>query len=153
MRRLNAAAASAMQAVGAHACTDITGYGLLGHLFEMVKPVPLLAEIDPERVPSLPFALEHARAGDKPGGLHANRAYVAGALAGEEGHEPERIDLLCDPQTSGGLLIAVAEEKAEALVRELAARGVDPAAEIGRLLPDPSNEGRIRLTSARAARP
>jgi selenide,water dikinase len=134
-----------MQEAGAHAATDVTGYGLLGHLLEMARPARLIAEIDPGKVPLLPLALEHARAGDKPGGLHANRSYVGASLTGEEAFEPERVDLLCDPQTSGGLLIAVAEEKAEALGRALAARGLAAATAIGRFVSDPSNQGGIRL--------
>lgn len=149
MRALNAAAAAAMQEVGAHAATDVTGYGLLGHLLEMARPARLIAEIDPAEVPLLPRALEHARAGDKPGGLTANRGYVAPSLSGEEGFEPARVDLLCDPQTSGGLLIAVGEEKAAALASALAARSVQSVA-IGRFVADRSNRGGIRLRAGAA---
>lgn len=133
MRRLNAAAAEAMIEVGVHAATDITGFGLLGHLHEMTLGSGVDAEIDVGRVPLLPGALEHACAGDKPGGLGANRRYLDQQVEGEEAIEPPVLDLLYDPQTSGGLLIAVAEERAEALAAALVAKGVTGAVDIGRI--------------------
>ena len=133
MRRLNAAAAEAMIEVGANAATDITGFGLLGHLYEMTSAAHVDVAIDVARVPLLPGALEHARAGDKPGGLGANRRYVETHVDGGEACEPPLLDLLYDPQTSGGLLIAVPEARARALVDALARKGVTDAVEIGRI--------------------
>ncbi len=133
MRRLNAAAAEAMQEVGAHACTDITGFGLLGHLLEMARAAGVVASIDADRVPLLPGALEHARAGDKPGGLAANRRYVEPHLEVANAIDPALADLLFDPQTSGGLLIAAAEEKAPALANALRVRGVAENRPVGRI--------------------
>jgi len=143
MRRLNRAAAEAMQEIGVDACTDITGFGLLGHFFEMTKASGVDAVLDPERVPLLPGALDHARAGDKPGGLGANRTYVEPRLSIEGAYDPPLLDLIFDPQTSGGLLIAVAEEKAEALASAFLVRGLKDAARIGRILGP--GEGLIRL--------
>ena len=133
MRRLNAAGAEAMQEVGVDAATDVTGFGLLGHLLEMLRASSAAAVIDAENVPLLPGALDHARAGDKPGGLGSNRQHVEPHLEIGPNVDPDRCDLLCDPQTSGGLLMAVAEEKADRLADALAVRGIPMTGVIGRI--------------------
>ncbi len=133
MRRLNAGGAEAMREIGVHAATDVTGFGLLGHLLEMVLASSVRVVIDTERVPLLSGALEHARAGDKPGGLGSNRKHVEPHLEIGPTTDPDRYDLLCDPQTSGGLLIAVAAEKADRLADALASHGIAEAAIIGRI--------------------
>jgi selenide,water dikinase len=133
MRRLNAAAAEAMIEVGVSAATDITGFGLLGHLHEMTSGSGVDAEIEVRRVPLLPGAVEHAEAGHKPGGLGANRRYVEPHIEKDAAVSPTLFDLLADPQTSGGLLIAVPESKAARLAAALTARGVEGAVEIGRM--------------------
>jgi selenide,water dikinase len=143
MRRLNDAAAEAMNEVGVSAATDITGFGLMGHLFEMASGSQVDVEIDVARVPLLPGALEHARAGDKPGGLAANRRHVEIHIDGTEIVQPPILDLLFDPQTSGGLLIAVPEGKAAQLASMLVAKGVQGVVEIGRVTV--SGAGRISL--------
>lgn len=143
MRRLNADAAASMQEVGVSAATDITGFGLLGHAFEMAAGSGQGLRIDPLRVPLYEGALEHARDGDKPGGLKANRRYVESRLVIEgEGWDPDLLDLLVDPQTSGGLLIAVAEARLDALVAALRARGALSASVIGVVAGEP---GTIRV--------
>lgn len=134
MRELNAGAAEAMMETGVHAATDITGFGFAGHLMEMAEAAGLTAEIVPESLPLLDGALAHAAAGHKAGGLHANRLHVSPHLEAGEGHDPALIDLLFDPQTSGGLLISVAEERAGALARALTSRGTLAAAEVGRFV-------------------
>jgi selenide, water dikinase len=143
MRRLNAGAAEAMVEVGANAATDVTGFGLLGHLLEMARGSRVAIEIDPSRVPILPEALEHARAGDKPGGLGANRLYASPSIEGASGIDPALLDLLYDPQTSGGLLISVPEGRADQMQKALALHGVEGAARIGRMIGEGS--GTIRL--------
>lgn len=142
MATLNKEASLAMQAVGVHSATDITGFGLLGHAREMALASGVAMTISFGRVPLLRGALMAASLGLIPGGAYANREYVATGL--EAGAVGEReIDVLCDPQTSGGLLIAVEPDKERALLGELSARGVD-AAVIGEVTA--GEAGRIVVT-------
>lgn len=131
MAELNRSASEAMLACGATAATDVTGFGLLGHVREMCG-LRLGAVITAHAVPLLPDALELARAGYVPGGTRDNLAAAldAGATFDESLDEAMRL-VLCDAQTSGGLLIAIPPESAELLLDELRARGVR-AASIGR---------------------
>jgi selenide,water dikinase len=133
MRRLNAGAAHAMMSVGVHAATDVTGFGFLGHLLEMARAAGVTIEVDAERVPALSGALEHARAGDTPGGLASNRSYVEPSLEVDGAVDPALLDLLFDPQTSGGLLISVAEARSEALEEALTKEGVMGARLVGKI--------------------
>jgi selenide, water dikinase len=117
-----------------HAATDITGFGLIGHLREMAKGSESTVRIHSERIPILEGAADCVRAGFIPGGLNANREF-AECQVGYEGQIPEEIKtLLFDPQTAGGLLLSVAGEDAEALASALQGAGV-PAVEIGEMLP------------------
>jgi len=120
MTTLNRAAAEAMLRHGVHACTDVTGYGLVGHLREMAAASGLAARIDPGAVPRLPGVEALIAAGHVPGGTRRNREDVAGAVDWGAADGPTRT-LLADAQTSGGLLIALAPDDAEALVAELRA--------------------------------
>jgi selenide, water dikinase len=116
-----------------HAATDITGFGLIGHLREMAKGSGLSVRIHSARIPVLEGAVDCVRAGFIPGGLNANREF-AECQVGYEGEIPEEIKtLLFDPQTAGGLLLSVAVEDAEALASALKGAGV-PAVEIGEML-------------------
>ncbi len=129
MKELNARTSRLMVEAGAHACTDVTGYGLAGHLHEMTSASGVDADLDLDRIPILAGALEHARAGDIPGGLNSNRRYLEGKCLLPEGGDPNRLDLLFDPQTSGGLLISLAPAEADRLVDALAApEGSDASA-------------------------
>jgi selenide,water dikinase len=143
MRELNKAAAEAMEEVGAHACTDVTGFGLLGHLREMAAASRLDAEIEAGAVPVLSPAREMAAADVVPGGSLENLEHVSPFVDWSPGLS--RVDriLLADAQTSGGLLIAVPEERAEALLAALRARGVAAACRIGRFTG--AGVGRIRV--------
>jgi len=132
MLRLNASASAAMQEVGVHAATDITGYGLLGHALEVAQASQVQLEFEAGRVPILEAALGLAAAGYAPGGLYANREFVEPALTVTGDVAEDRLAVLCDPQTAGGLLIAVAPDRAEALIAALE-RGGDMAAVIGRV--------------------
>jgi selenide,water dikinase len=117
-----------------HAATDITGFGLIGHLREMALGGNVSLRIDSRRVPLLEGALECVRSGFIPGGLKSNRDF-AECLVGYEGDVPEEIKtMLFDPQTAGGLLLSVTNEDANALRAALQAAGV-PAVEIGEVLP------------------
>ncbi|HET6466775.1 MAG TPA: selenide, water dikinase SelD, partial [Geminicoccaceae bacterium] len=131
MLQSNREAAACLQRHGATACTDVTGFGLLGHLLEMVRPSGVDAEIDLGAVPALEGAPEMAAAGIlsslQPQNLRARHAvrYLDG-VAGHALHP-----LLCDPQTAGGLLASVPEAGAAACAAELRGLGYDRAAVIG----------------------
>ena len=133
MAALNRAAALAAGPLGPSACTDITGFGLLGHLRELAEASGRTAEVWAGRVPLLPRALELARDGIIPAGAYRNREF-AGADVAAEGVDRAVLDCLYDPQTSGGLLFSIPEARGEALLRRLADAGVAAAA-VGRVCP------------------
>ena len=132
MTTLNRDAAEAMQEVGAHACTDITGFGLLGHALELAVASEVALELRASAVPLIGSVRELASQGIVPGGSVANRKFCERAVVVAPEVEPLTVDLLADAQTSGGLLIAVADERAAALHEALEHRGV-PHPEIGRV--------------------
>jgi selenide,water dikinase len=115
MLKLNREACEAMLAFEVHGCTDVTGFGLIGHAREMALASNVTLEIDPGRVQFLPGAVEYARLGAIPGGLKNNREFAASCVEGTS----EFDDLLYDPQTSGGLLIALPERDAAQLETKL----------------------------------
>jgi selenide,water dikinase len=115
MLKLNRAACEAMLEFDVHGCTDVTGFGLIGHAREMALGSKVTLEIDPKAVQFLPGAAEYAKLGAIPGGLNNNREFAASCVEGSSEFE----DLLYDPQTSGGLLIALPERDAEALQMKL----------------------------------
>lgn len=110
MLTLNKAACEAMIAAGTHGCTDVTGFGLLGHAREMAMASKVTLEIDSRAIEFLPGALEYAAQGAVPGGLHNNRAFAESCVLVKPGVDPAVLQLLYDPQTSGGLLISLPEE-------------------------------------------
>ncbi len=132
MTTLNRQAAEVLSGEGAavHGCTDVTGFGLIGHAAEMAAASRCGLEIDAARVPLLEGARALVR-GNIPGGGRSNRDYFGGGVSVAAGLETELVDLLYDPQTSGGLLAAVEASRATAVVAAMAAAGV-PAAVIGR---------------------
>jgi selenide,water dikinase len=115
MLQLNREACEAMLAFEVHGCTDVTGFGLIGHAREMALASKVTLEIDPRAVQFLPGAVEYARQGAIPGGLKNNREFAASCVEGTTEFE----DLLYDPQTSGGLLIALPEGDAARLEMKL----------------------------------
>ena len=127
--RLSSGARDAIRAVGVAAATDVTGYGLLGHLAEMVGPDGHGALVRRGQVPVFERAAVLAAQGCYAGGLDNNRTYLGDRVRGD-GVSGDDLLPLYDPQTSGGLLIAVAAERAPALVEELVARG-EGAAVVG----------------------
>jgi len=143
MRRLNKAAAEAMEETGAHACTDVTGFGLLGHLREMAAASGLDAELEAGAVPVLEPARDLAAADVVPGGTLENLEHVSPFVDWAPGLS--RVDqlLLADAQTSGGLLIAVPPESTGTLLAALRARGVSESRMIGRFTA--AGGGRIRV--------
>ncbi len=140
MATLNRKAADALHDAVPHAVTDITGFGLVGHVAEMAEASGVAVEIDLAALPLLPGALEAAATGLVPAGAGKNRDSVAAVLEVDEGADELRVDLCLDPQTSGGLLAAVLSEHAENLVRRLPG-----AAVVGRVVE--GKAGVVRLTS------
>lgn len=126
MTTLNKAARDCMVRYAVHACTDVTGFGLLGHAFEMAQGSDTHLTLFPGEIDLIPEALEFARDGILPAGMYRNRHYAEAAV--DPGSTELAVqDMLYDPQTSGGLLIAAAPEDADALLREL--RGAVPSAQ------------------------
>ncbi|GIN84283.1 selenide, water dikinase [Heyndrickxia sporothermodurans] len=127
MTTLNKIAAETMDSYHVHACTDVTGFGLLGHASEMAKGSNVTIQIFKDQVPILPRVRELAEAGAVPGGTKNNFAHLEGSVTFPE--QMEQIDqwILCDAVTSGGLLIAVDGGEAEALLDDLLKNGVDAA--------------------------
>ncbi len=130
MLTLNRQACEEMLRLDVHGCTDVTGFGLIGHAREMALASGVTLEIAVDEIRFLPGALEYARQGAIPGGLKNNREFASCAVATGREMPQEIRDLLYDPQTSGGLLIALPEADAAAL-----ARSFDGAYRIGRVLP------------------
>jgi selenide, water dikinase len=138
MQTLNRAASEAMVAVGVDAATDVTGYGLMGHLREMTSGSGVGARVDAAAVPVFELAVSLAERDCAPGGTKANLALALRSGVCFADAVPNALRLvLCDAQTSGGLLIAVPESKAEALLDALAARSVADAAVIGSVTEEP----------------
>ena len=133
MAALNRDAAEAMQKVGVNACTDITGFGLLGHSLEMARASNVKIKIDSRKVPVIPEAKTFAAMGLIPGGRYANEKFYSRHLRLEASVEPMLQDIMFDPQTSGGLLISVPEEKVPLLVRKLVERKTLSASIVGRV--------------------
>jgi selenide, water dikinase len=143
MSTLNKSAARAMVTVGAHACTDVTGFGLLGHLSEMVAGSGVGARIHVERIPVIDEAWSLVRQGVVPGGSRKNLEFLRERLDVADGVGEDTLLLLADAQTSGGLLIALPAEKVDQLLEELASNGVPVYAEIGEIIDDSNNLIRI----------
>ncbi len=110
-----AVASEAMQKLGAHACTDITGFGLLGHAYEMARASKVTLIIESQRVPLLPGVLELIKAGMLTRGDKNNRDYVGDTVEIDRQISPEMRSALFDPQTAGGLLISLPKSSAEIL--------------------------------------
>jgi selenide,water dikinase len=134
MAALNKAASEAMIAAKASAATDITGYGLLGHAGEMAAASKVTIRIFASKLPVLPDALRLAGLGMNPGGANDNREFLKGKVSMTGNIDPRLEAVLYDPQTSGGLLIAVAESSASRLKQALQAAGLTHEA-IGRVVP------------------
>ena len=148
MTTLNRAASRCMLRYRTHACTDITGFGALGHTLEMAQGSGVAAELDAQAFELLPGALDLAAMGVLPAAVYRNRHFAQDHV--DAGTVPLALqDVLYDPQTSGGLLIAVDAADAAPLMTDLRAEGV-PARRVGRLLPytaqdRAAGEKRIRL--------
>jgi selenide,water dikinase len=133
MAELNRAAADAMRAVDVHACTDVTGFGLLGHVRELAAASGLAVRVNAGAVPILPEVLDLIARDAVPGGTRSNEGYLAQFTTFADAVDPRVRVALVDAQTSGGLVIAVPPDQRDALVSALDANGVRVAACIGRL--------------------
>jgi selenide,water dikinase len=143
MSALNRAASEAMLASdGVHAATDVTGFGLLGHLGEMLGRGDVGAQVDADAVPVLDAAWDFVRQDIVPGGTRRNLASVETFVDWSERLTPQHHLVLADAQTSGGLLLAVAPAAVEALLVDLHRRGVSAATRIGRFT---DQVGRIKI--------
>ena len=142
MSTLNREAAEALQEFEPHAVTDVTGFGLAGHLAEMAEASGNAVEIDLGALPLLPGALEAAATGLVPAGAGKNRTSVEAVLKIDDGVDELRVDLCLDPQTSGGLLASVLPEHADDLVRRLPGSAI-----VGRVIDGPP--GTVKLVAER----
>ena len=140
MARLNRKPAEIMSRYEVHACTDITGFGLLGHLAEMVTGSGQSIRLLGDAIPMIPEAREYGQMGFVPAGAYRNREFREGMV--EFGRSVDRLtqDILFDPQTSGGLLISVSRDVSESLVRELKSDGVPEAVIIGEVMSTPEEK-------------
>ena len=133
MIALNSDAARAMQQAGAKGCTDITGFGLVGHCMEMAEASGVSISLRKDKIPVLEGARELARMGMVPAGAYTNKSY-AGGRGNLKGVEPDLEDIIFDPQTSGGLLISLPEDKAELLLDLLSPETARGCAVIGEVM-------------------
>jgi selenide,water dikinase len=140
MIALNKKAAELMTEAEAHACTDITGFGLLGHACEMIEGEDVGMLIYSSAVPVLPGTEEFAAMGLIPGGTIRNRDFRLPMTERAAEISDEQLLILFDAQTSGGLLISVPETEADALLKELHQQGVKDAAIIGEILKEPKGK-------------
>lgn len=133
MTTLNKSARDVLVDFDVHACTDVTGFSFLGHLYEMCSGSDVSAEIDADSITLIPEALDFARIGILPEGMYRNRTYAESAV--DVGNTELAVcDLLFDPQTSGGLLVAVPPEEADAVFDALHDQ-VPCAQRVGRIVP------------------
>lgn len=146
MTQLNRAASEAMLAVGVHTCTDVSGFGLLGHLREMLEASHVGAKVSLKQVPVLDEAWELVAKDCVPDGSRNNHRYLTEFVEWGRGISAGAQMILCDAQTSGGLLIAVPPSRADKLLKNLEQAGIESAAAIGEIISEP--QGRIRVSKA-----
>lgn len=133
MAALNAGAAEAMIPLRPHACTDITGFGLLGHALEMARGSGVTITLDASALPLLPGAMDYAAMGIIPAGAYQNAKFAEADVVWSAEIPVNLRDIIADPQTSGGLLISLPESKAEELLQRLSKTTETPYAVIGRV--------------------
>ena len=148
MATLNRDAAELMVQHGAHACTDVTGYGLAGHLVEMVRGSGVSAEIDLSQVPVFGAAVMCLANDILPGAVERNQQYAMAWVQTPDEGTTDGLPILYDPQTSGGLLIALPEESAAPFVTAMRRRGHEATSVVGRVVERQSGraEGVVRVT-------
>ena len=125
MRELNKYSADIAKKIGISSCTDVTGFGLIGHLYEMIDTTNLSAILNFDEIPILPGTIDYAQMAMIPEGSYNNREFRQSSVKNYDQLSDLQIDLLFDPQTSGGLLFSVNENKANLLLKELIENGID----------------------------
>lgn len=143
MATLNKKAAELMSEIGVHACTDITGFGFLGHSVQLAKASQVGLEFNLDAIPYFSEVIEFAQQGLCPAGLFRNQDYYSCKVKFPKDMPQHMSDILFDAQTSGGLLISVEPAKAEPMLRRLHQAGVSDAAIIGEVVNEP--KGKITL--------
>jgi len=144
MTSLNKRASELMKAIDIHACTDITGFGLLGHVCEMIEGSDVGMVIDSSAVPYFHEVKELVEMGMVAGGLHRNKKFRM-HMVDAAPHVPDYvIDVFFDPQTSGGLLFSLPEDQAEDIVRNMHAEGIEDAAIVGEVTGKPKGKILVR---------
>lgn len=145
MATLNKGAAEAMMRVGINSCTDITGFGLMGHLRGMAKASKVGAVINASDVPILPGVWDLLEQNVVPGGTFRNMNGVEDSMDWDDALTDQQRLLMCDAQTSGGLLISVTKDNVEQLLSELEISGVETRVIVGEITAE--NAGRIRVNA------
>ena len=140
MATLNKKASELMQEIGVNACTDVSGFGLLGHAAEMIEGTDTGMIIQSATVPFFPEAKGLAEKGMIPGGLHRNRDFRKGMVEIGQGIPDYLANILFDPQTSGGLLISTSADRASALLERLHAESIGEANIIGEIIAEPKGK-------------
>lgn len=140
MVTLNARASELMQEAGVHACTDVTGFGLLGHASEMIEGTDVGMLIHSAAVPFFPETKGLAEKGLLPGGLHRNREFRQNMVEIAKEVPDYLADIFFDPQTSGGLLISLPAPKASLLLKRMHQEGIREAAIIGEIIAEPKGK-------------
>jgi len=143
MATLNKKPSEIMQHYRVHACTDVTGFGLLGHLYEMMKGSGVSARLSYSQIPILEEAFQYAGGETVPGGTKSNQKFLEAFVALSPKISPEQATLIFDAQTSGGLILSTQPEDAAALLQELHREGVTDARLIGEVVP--GEAGRISV--------
>ena len=134
MVTLNNKAAEVMSTYSVHACTDITGFGLLGHALEMARTSKVTISIEVHKIPVLSEVLDHAGLGLVPAGSYANKNFCASHVRKVGNIDPMYLDIIADAQTSGGLLIALASNEVEQALWDLKVAGIQEVVLIGHVV-------------------
>jgi len=137
MTTLNSDAARVMATYPVSACTDVTGFGLLGHLAEMLSNASIGIRLESKAIPIIPEAIEYAKSGFIPGGAFKNKAFRSSLITLAPHIDTTMVDILFDPQTSGGLLMGVGKNTAGELLEDLKVHGVTQSAIIGEVVSEP----------------
>jgi len=140
MATLNRNSAEIMKKYPVHACTDITGFGLLGHLAEMVEGAALGVTIYSDKLPVISGTLEYARMGLIPTGAYKNREFREKMVNISSSIDRGLQDVLFDPQTSGGLLICIDDPNSDSLITDLKNNGIDYSSVIGEVVSEPKGK-------------
>ncbi len=149
MIALNKKAAQLMVQFGAHACTDVTGFSLMGHLGEMSLSSGVDVEVVWDDIPLFPGVLDYAAAGILPGAIERNKESCGDRVIADESLPQEMVDICYDAQTSGGLLVAIAQKDADDFLKALHRDGISAAAIIGKVVGKGSGRVNIKTTGRR----